>query len=159
MNSEARDRGVSLAAAGALLGAVLWPLRQHWRAEPVDGFPLSYYPMFSAKRKRTASVTHLVGVDANGACRRLPYSYAGAGGLNQVRRQLASMVADGLAEATCAAVAEAVRGRGRTDCRDLIEVRVVTGTYRYADFFAGRTEAIREIVHARVALPAPGSPP
>ena len=53
------EPGKAMAAAASLLllGAVMAPVRQNWRRGGRDGFPLSYYPMFSAKRRATASVT------------------------------------------------------------------------------------------------------
>ncbi len=52
-DTESRDKAMVLAGGVALLGSVLVPIRQNWRAKPRDGFPLSYYPMFSAKRSGT----------------------------------------------------------------------------------------------------------
>jgi len=39
----------------SLLAAVLWPLRENWRAARRDSFPLSYYPMFSARRRSASA--------------------------------------------------------------------------------------------------------
>jgi hypothetical protein len=73
-----------------VLAGLLSPVLQYRRplADRVDGFPLSWYPMFSAKRRRRAWITHAVGVDSAGRRRYLPLGALGAGGLNQVRRQL-----------------------------------------------------------------------
>lgn len=45
-----------------MLAAVLSPLLQYRRSlvERVDGFPLSWYPMFSAKRRRRCWITYAV---------------------------------------------------------------------------------------------------
>jgi len=144
----------AVAAGAALLGAVLWPVRQNWRPrrQRRDGFPLSYYPMFSAERMRTGTVVHLVGVDAHGETRWLHYSHAGTGGLNQVRRQLRCEVKAGRAERVASTVAAAVARRGGAATRGVREVRVVSGTYNYAEFFAGRVVAEREVVHATAAV-------
>jgi len=48
-------------AAFVLLSAtvlLLAPVRHHWSRRPVDSFPLSYYPMFSSPRGRSAAVVH-----------------------------------------------------------------------------------------------------
>jgi len=57
------ERNLAVAVSVALVAAVLGPLRQQGRVRPRDGFPLSYYPMFSARRTGQLAVTHLVGVD------------------------------------------------------------------------------------------------
>ncbi|NJM08485.1 hypothetical protein HC891_23350 [Candidatus Gracilibacteria bacterium] len=46
-------RGFSM----VLVGAVLAPLIENWRAAPRDNFPLSYYPMFSARRSKRSKFT------------------------------------------------------------------------------------------------------
>ncbi|GAA1172941.1 hypothetical protein [Pseudonocardia alaniniphila] len=76
--------------SAAVLAAVLSPLLQYRRPIPdrVDGFPLSWYPMFSAKRNRQMSVTYAVGVTVDGGRLSLPSGALGTGGVNQVRRQL-----------------------------------------------------------------------
>jgi hypothetical protein len=147
-DTESRDKAMVLAGGVALLGSVLVPIRQNWRAKPRDGFPLSYYPMFSAKRKRHGSVVHLVGVDAEGERRVLRYSYAGTGGLNQVRRQLRRAVAAGRAQEIADNVASAVSTRPRRSDKSVVEVRVITGRYHYDDFFAGHRQPVDELVHA-----------
>jgi hypothetical protein len=84
------ERAQAAFISAAVLAAVLSPLLQYRRPRPdrVDGFPLSWYPMFSAKRSRRMSVTHAVGVTADGGRHSLPSAALGAGGVNQVRRQL-----------------------------------------------------------------------
>ena len=146
---EVRSKAIAATASGALLAIVLSPIRQSWRSRPKDGFPLSYYPMFTAKRKASGKVTHLVGVTAEGEARNLPHHLAGTGGLNQVRRQLARSARRGTADQVCAAVAAKVVASRERGLADLVEVRVVTGEYRFDDFFAGHRAPIAEDIHAR----------
>jgi len=135
-------------ASAALLGVVLGPLRQNWRSTPRDGFPLSYYPMFSARRWRTGTVTHLVGVDAGGGTRLLHYRHAGTGGLNQVRRQIRRCVAGDRAHALAESVAGSIaRSRSAADS-GITQVRVVSARYDYDAYFAGNRVPERETVHA-----------
>ena len=89
----------------SLLAAVLWPLRENWRAARRDSFPLSYYPMFSARRRKRVRVTHLVGFDARGGRHLLPCRHVASGGLSQVRKQIRRTVEAGEAETLCAALA------------------------------------------------------
>lgn len=160
--TQSRDRAdkvrFSLASA-ALLGVVLGPLRQNWRSTPRDGFPLSYYPMFTAKRRRHGSVTYLLGTDANGERRLLHYSYLGGGGLNQVRRQLRRIVAEGRADEAAAIVAAALEATPRRRDRYVTRVHVVTGRYRYGDFFAGQRDPASEVVHSTAAVDKRGTLP
>ncbi|MGQ0776654.1 MAG: hypothetical protein ACT4NY_19875 [Pseudonocardiales bacterium] len=110
----------------AVLAMVLSPLLQYRRppAERVDGFPLSWYPMFSLKRHRRAWVTYAVGVGADGVRRYLPSSALGPGDINQVRRQLYRVaVRENRPEAY--AVALAGRMALRRDCADLVWVEIV----------------------------------
>lgn len=145
------EKALTYLAAGALVAAVLAPLRQNRRPDPRDGFPLSYYPMFSARRKRTGTVVHLEAVDTGGRHRPLDYHCAGTGGFNQVRRQIARTVRDGRAQDLADQVAARLTTRPGAD--DLREVRVVSSRFAYADFFAGRREPEHQRVHATAAVP------
>lgn len=141
-------RGKALAGAASLLTvcAVLWPVMENWREKPKDGFPLSYYPMFSAKRSKSASVTYLVGLGAEGERHSLPYTYAGTGGLNQVRRQINRVVRGGKADTLCRIVAAKVAWEERL--ADVVTVQVVTGRYWLTDYFAGKRDPLSEVVRA-----------
>lgn len=141
-----RNRWLAGSFSLGLLGAVLWPIAQNWRDTPRDDFPLSYYPMFSHRRGKRVKVTHLLGRDAAG--RRIPIAYGlvGPGGFNQVRRQLARIVARGGAAALCAAVAP----RARAAHPELITLQVVTGTYALDRFFGGDRAPHTEELHAEV---------
>jgi len=162
--SEADDArlGQVLASGASLLtlGAVLWPVVQNWRRMPRDGFPFSWYPMFSARRGKTSSVTCVIGVDLNGNQHQLHYRYAGFGGHNQVRRQLNRMAVEGRAGNTCAfVIGNLARERPKLH-QKLATVQVVTRTYRLDDYFGGGSrEPLREKVHATVVVQAVPQPP
>lgn len=145
-------RGVARAVSLLTVAAVLAPVVQNWRASPVDGFPFSYYPMFTAKRTRRTRVTHLVGYDAAGKRYYLSHRLVGEGGLNQARRQLRRLALGGDADAVCQRVA-ARCARARTGLHaDLVTIQVVTGEYRLRDYFAGRCEPRSETVHASLPV-------
>jgi hypothetical protein len=146
--SLVRGKGFAGGLSVLTIGAVLSPIVQNWREEPRDGFPLSYYPMFSAKRSKTASVTYLVGLYAQGGRRLLPYVYAGTGGLNQVRRQINRAVREGRADKLGQIVAGKVALVGEEPFAAVVTVQVVTGKYRLADYFADKRDPISEFVHA-----------
>jgi len=140
--------------AAAVLAAVLSPLVQYRRplGERVDGFPLSWYPMFSAKRRRRAWVTHAVGVTSGGGWRYLPCAALGPGGINQVRRQLYRVVVtERRADAYVLALAERVATR--RDCADLVGVEVWRTRFDLDECLLNRTVQGRHEVLARASLP------
>lgn len=118
----------ALAIGGALVAIVAAPVLQHRRSQPVDGFPLSHYPMFSARRRSTGSVVHVVIDDADGT-HPVDYRRLGTGGLNQVRRQLNRRAKTPVGAAALAHDALELLG---ADC-----VRVVRSTFEYERFFSG----------------------
>lgn len=150
---DAPGKAVTYAAAAALVGVVLAPLRQNWRRKPRDGFPISYYPMFSARRQRSGTVVHLVGVDSSGQAQVLHYRHAGTGGLNQVRRQIRRTVKAGRAQELADTAARSVAGSTRSSKRRVVQVRVVSSRHAYDEFFAGHRVPEEETVHATAAVP------
>jgi hypothetical protein len=146
------DKRLAAAIMGGTLVAVLAPLRENWRKPPRDGFPFSYYPMFSFARRKTYRVYHLQAVTADGHRRPLHYSYGGAGGLNATRRQLRRLARAGRGQEVCAEAARRLRERSFEGLEDVVAVELVRGTYRIADYFAGQTEPVREVLCATHAM-------
>lgn len=134
-----------------MIVAVASPLAENWRAAPQDSFPLSYYPMFSAKRGETARVTYAVGIDADGVIRPLHYRYASGGGMNQARRRINRMVRTGRAEELCTTIARNIARRRPTAALDgIVVVEVRTGRFRLGEYFETAARApITEFVHHR----------
>lgn len=148
-------QGKGFAAGVSLLtvGAVLWPVLQNWREQPKDDFPLSYYPMFSKKRRRSESVIYLVGVDKKGGRRLIRYDHAGTGGLNQVRRQIRRLVREGRAEDLSRLVGTSIVERRDGRYADVTTVEVVTGRYDLDEYFVGRRKVpASETVHASLLV-------
>lgn len=135
-------------ASALTLVAVLRPILQNWREGPKDSFPLSYYPMFTAKRSGSFRVTYLIGVDPAGGRHQIPYTYAGTGGLNQVRRQINRAVREGRSEALCELVAASVARQEEATLAYVVRVHLVIGKYRLADYFAGETRPVSEHILA-----------
>lgn len=135
-----------------LIGAVLAPIRQNWRAEKRDGFPLSYYPMFTARRPARSTVFHFRGIDGGGGLVTVPYTYAGTGGLNQVRRQIRRMALAGRADELCARTASSVATHGRL--HTVRRVQLVRAAYRLDDWFLGVSrEPVRLTVLGEAEVP------
>lgn len=157
------DRRLAGVFSAAVLAAVISPVRQNWRREPRDGFPLSYYPMFSRRRNDVQSEHHVLGVEADGGRTPLPHGWVGPGGGNQVRKQVNRAVRGGRADELAVTVASSVarrRAPGSDGARagpDVVAVEVVTSRYRLDDYFAGRKEPVRRRVRARA--PVPGNEP
>lgn len=153
--SGASAAGASLAgkwAAGLFSATVLLlafsPVLQNWRAKPKDDFPLSYYPMFTENRAPTVKVSYLVGVDAQGGRHKLPYTFAGSGGLNQVRRQINRRLDNDEEDKLCRSVAERVAKKGKGWVTNIVSVEVRTDTYHLGGYFSGTNRApVREKVH------------
>lgn len=139
----------------ALLGAVITPIRQNWRPKPrKDGFPLSYYPMFSARRRATATVYSLIGATEDGARIRLSHKLAGTGGHNQVRRQINRCVAEERTEELCARVAKELTRRNRratSPFAAVVSVDVIASKFRLDDCFSGSGLVGEETVLATLA--------
>lgn len=124
-----------------LLGALLWPVRQNWQEKPKDNFPFSYYPMFSQKRNSTYEVSYLVGYDAAQQRHIIPYTFAGSGGLNQVRRQINKEVRKGRGEKLAARVARRVNKSKVAPYAQLECLEVVTGEYHLENYFINGDKA------------------
>lgn len=148
------ERAGAAVLSAAVLGAVLWPLRQHRRAvaERVDGFPLSHYPMFIADRRRCCGITYVVAVRSTGTRTFLRHDALGPGGLNQVRRQLYRVaVTEGRAAEYVAALAARIRAeRGYAD---VVRVEVVRGRFDLDACLLDRAVRGRETVLAAADVP------
>ena len=163
--SPAREKGFAGVFGAVLIGAVIWPVVQNWREQPKDGFPLSYYPMFSLKRSDSTTVRYLVGLDAHGVRHLLPHTYAGTGGLNQVRRQINKVVRGGKADTLCKLVAARVAQTDEERFAGVVTVQVVVGRYRLTDYFAEtrgsvweRLDASRTRDHVEASCPVERDP-
>lgn len=131
-----------------MIVAVLVPIGENWRRSPRDNFPLSYYPMFSLERGQTSRVTYVMGFDAQRNRIPIPYTLIGAGGMNQVRRQLTKTVRQGEADKFCRSVQSKVAARKTGPIARVVSLDVTTGTYNLTGFFSGNRAPESEQVHA-----------
>lgn len=118
-----------------VLVALLWPVQENWKKKPKDDFPLSYYPMFSHKRKATYSMSYLVGYDSLQNRYFIPYQYAGTGGFNQVRRQMRQMVREDRQDELTKRVVQRLANTQRKPFNQLERVDLVKGKYHFEDYF------------------------
>jgi len=128
----------------AMIGAVLWPVHENWRAKPRDNFPLTYYPMFSTKREAIETFYYLVGRDEQGTRYLVPYKLIGPGGLNSVRRQVRRIVREGRGEELAQSVARRLSRKDEPPWSKIVAVSVVKGKYSVDDFYYGRKEPVEE---------------
>jgi len=147
------------AVAGALgvllMGATLAPIAQNWRAQPRDSFPFSYYPMFSEKRGDKYEVNYMVGLDGQGAEHVISYQLAGRGGLNSTRRQINKLVRQQQADRLCRSLADRVARDTEPPYSEIRTVQIVTGWFRFADYFAGNKTPASKRVHASCEVARP----
>ncbi|MFN0070899.1 MAG: hypothetical protein ACKVVP_05350 [Chloroflexota bacterium] len=142
--SDVRARYMAIGFSLITVLLVLSPIVQNWQPEPVDNFPLSYYPMFSTERSGLQRLTYLVGLDGQGRRVPIPYTLAGTGGMNQVRRQIDKLVNRNEAAQLCHLVSLRL-GQRRTGAMSRIaSVKIVTGTYDLAQYFSGNKRPVSE---------------
>lgn len=133
--------------SAAMLGLVLWPAL---RSPPVDGFPLSTYPMFSqGRRDPTAVVERAVGVTADGQRRPVPPRLVGSEEVLQARALVARSLAQGggASRALCRDIA--ARVAAAPAFADVVSVELRADTFDAVAFLAGREEPLRSKVHVR----------
>jgi hypothetical protein len=135
--------------SAALLALTLAPAAAHLGADIEDSFPFSTYPMFSQPRNETYRVSYAVAVAADGAQTRLSYRLAGAGGFNQVRRQIRRAARDGRADVLCTEIADRLAARGT----GAVGVAVLTGRFDLRGYFRDAPEPVETEVHARCTVP------
>ncbi|MGH8009428.1 MAG: hypothetical protein ACREQ3_20755, partial [Candidatus Binatia bacterium] len=97
-------------------------------------------------------VTYIVGLDAEGNRHQIRYEYAGTGGFNQIRRQINKTVHQGEAVQLCHAVEARIARADKKRVADVTTIRIVTGSYRFADYFSGDKTPLGETVHASCAV-------
>jgi hypothetical protein len=138
--------------SAALLAVTLAPIAQNWAEAPADGFPFSYYPMFSHPVGETYRVTHVVGLDADGREHVIPYGYLGTGGLNEVRVYV-ERAAHQHPKQFCEEVAARLSARPSDDLRHVRELVVRTGAYVMESFYAGAIQARSQREHVKCRVP------
>jgi hypothetical protein len=146
--TKSESRWMPVLFIAITLGTVLSPLAQNWSPQPKDNFPLSYYPMFSARRGSEYSTPSLLGLDAQGRRTILPYRFAGSGGFNEVRHQVRSRIGNGKAKSLCRKLARRIGREKEWQEKQIMTVQVITATHKMDAYFAGNKAALEEKVHA-----------
>src|SRR5260370_16894140 len=111
--------------------------------------------MFSEKRGVTYVVNYLVGVDGQGNRLLIPHQFAGKGGFNQTRRQINRLEREGKAAVLCRAVAGKVARKPVSPYTGIVTIRVVTGRFRFADYFSPKKDPLNKPLLASCHVPPP----
>lgn len=129
----------------ALLFAVLLPLVRSGD----DDFPISTYPMFSGTRERETTITHAIGVDADGSRAVLPPRVVANDEVVQAFETLRKAARDGSAASAelCLHVAN------RVDYSRVVSVEIVSDRYDAVAYFQGDKAPRSSALHARCGVP------
>jgi hypothetical protein len=143
--TAAERLAAGLVTAG-VVGAALWPFTQYRRPaeQRVDGFPLSYYPMFSIRREQYGHVPYVVGVRLDGSRYRLPAQVLGPGGVNQVRKQLSRAIKRGRVEQHAQRLAQRIAELA--EHTDVTRVEIVRGRFDFDAYMLSGADAVAETV-------------
>jgi hypothetical protein len=123
----------AIAVSLVLIAATLWPLA---RDPNDDGFPLSTYPMFASRRPTQQTFRYALGVTAAGERRTLAPWLVGTGEVLQAIRVIDRAVSGGRAQVQALCEAIAARVADHDDFRDVVAIRIVTGTHDAVEYLA-----------------------
>lgn len=115
---------------------VFSPVRQNWSDPPVDDFPLSWFPMFSAPRPALEAPEYVIGVDAAGKRYKVGQTWWTSGGFNQGSSQLRAIRKRGSKALGpfCERVAKKIAER-KSSLDPVVEVQVMHGRYSRERWF------------------------
>jgi hypothetical protein len=132
----------------ALVATVGWPA---FRDPHDDGFPLSTYPMFAARRGRVHEVVSARAVAADGSRALVPPALIANAETMQAIRTLSRAIRAGEDEAKelCLGIAERLGHADEEGLKSAVRVELVTERVDAIDYLAGRAEAELVHVHAR----------
>lgn len=118
------ERAQALVVSLLALGLMLSPLLRH---PDEDSFPLSTFPMFSRERPRTMTLTHAVGVDAEGKHRPIPPRVsADTGEVLQSMRTIELSVSAGRAMALCSEIAARAAAHEELGAIERVVIETIT---------------------------------
>lgn len=113
---------------------MVWPAL---RRPPVDGFPLSTYPMFASDRGATSTISTAVGITEDGAVVRLsPEVLAGSDQPMQAISTASAAIRDGWSDRWCEQVA------ARVGDADVVTIEVRRETHDIVEFFTDDATAL-----------------
>jgi len=151
---QATERIFAALLGIAMVGAVVSPI---FGDPPVDGFPLSNYPMFSRPRDtENVKIAHVVAFDANGGGRPVSPGLLGSREVMQAYRTVFIAVRGGpsAAEDLCTRAATAVADAG-ADWSSAVRLEVRLDTFDAIKYFEGETRAKTSQTFAKCKVGSP----
>ena len=141
------NRATAAVVSIAMIVATASPvLRKPWE----DGFPLSPYAMFAFRRSTKLTMDYPLGITASGGRRYLAPWIVGSGEVLQALHIVSRAKAQRTLPALCAAIASRIAPLD--DYRDVVSIRIVTGTHDAVDFLV-RDQLGNEREQARCMVP------
>lgn len=141
------NRATAAVVSIAMIVAVASPvLRKPWE----DGFPLSPYAMFAFRRPTKLTMDYPLGITASGGRRYLAPWIVGSGEVLQALHIISRAKAQRTLPALCSAIASRVATLD--NYRDVVSIRMVTGTHEAVDFLV-RDQLGKEQEQARCMVP------
>ena len=151
-----RARRAATWSSAALMVVLMSPINQNCSKAPADGFPLSYYPMFTKARGQTTKIVHAVAVGRTGDSVDVPARFAGPGGMNTQRRQMRKTVQKGRAADLADRIASRLQGSSFARRFSVERINVVESTYHLHRYFNGERRPVRRVVLASAVVKAGG---
>lgn len=141
------NRATAAAVSIAMIVATASPvLRKPWE----DGFPLSPYAMFAFRRPTKLTMDYPLGITASGGRRYLAPWIIGSAEVLQALQVIARAKAARTLPALCTTIASRVAQLD--DYRDVVTIRIVSGTHEAVDFLV-RDQIGTEQERARCMVP------
>jgi len=141
------NRATAAAVSIAMIVATASPvLRKPWE----DGFPLSPYAMFAFRRPTKLTMDYPLGITASGGRRYLAPWIVGSSEVLQALYVIARAKAQRTLPALCTTIASRVATLD--DYRDVVQIRIVSGTHEAVDFLV-RDQIGTEQERARCMVP------
>ena len=145
-----RRRLLHLSGGLLLVGVVLspagWPRGR-------DDYPLSPYPMFTIRRERQVTVSHVLAVSAAGVTKPLGPDLVGNGAVIHAASTVRRAVETGQADGLCGVVAARLFASDPASAQLTHEILVATSTFDLERYFDGARTPLHRQIHARCSPP------
>ena len=134
-------KSIAILLSLLLTFALLSPLKEEWRGEDGDSFPLSWYPMFSKPRPAQEMIAYMVGVLPDGTRRVIKSNYFVRGNMNQARMHVAKYARQKkTSDELCKRASEKISEKKRGAKSRMRQVRLVRGHFSREAYFGADQE-------------------
>jgi len=129
------------------------PIIENWKDEPIDDFPLSYYPLFLKNRGEETIVTYLYGGDKDKNYYTIPNYYVIPGsGFNDARKQISRIIMYNQSLELCESTAKVLRIIEEEPFNKITHLGVVSSRVNITEFMNSEGNNFRPkeyLVHAK----------